>query len=204
MLTALRGITWVLVGQPAHRSSPSTPASSRVVNQAVFGLPLFFLLAIGADARSPRSSSPRRGSDGTCRRWAATTGRRRAPASRCAGCGPPRCCSSAFGAGLGGIVYVGQLGSAARRHRLRPRVPGLCGADDRRLLDPARRRRQSDRRRARAAGGGRRRQHPRSEGDQPVLRQHHRRACCCSRRSCSTGCAAATPTNSHCRTKELP
>ena len=37
------------------------------------------------------------------------------------------------------------------RHRLRPRVPGLCGADDRRLLDPPRRRRQSDRRRARAS-----------------------------------------------------
>ena len=130
-----------------------------------------------------------------CRRSAATIGPRRAPASRCSGVRTV-------------ALLLSRLRRRPRRHRLcrparqrgprhrpRPRVPGLCGADDRRLLDPARRRRQSDRRRARAPGCRGRRQHPRSAGRSAPTTSTSSSACCCSRRCCSTACAAATPTN---------
>ena len=44
MLVALRGITWAIIGGQAVFAFH--PALFAIVNQAVFGLPLFFLLAI--------------------------------------------------------------------------------------------------------------------------------------------------------------
>jgi ribose/xylose/arabinose/galactoside ABC-type transport system permease subunit len=112
MLTALRGVAWVLVGSSASIFA-FDPGLFAVVNRMVFGVPLFFLLAlaltlvaagvvlktrlgrhvraVGGDSlAAARAGIPVRG----IRSFALVL--------------------SALGAGVAGIVYVGQLGSAAR------------------------------------------------------------------------------------------
>ncbi len=177
------------------RSSRSTSTCSTSSTTTLFGLPLFFLLAVGLTliAGGDRHQDPR--SAGMCRRSAATI-----TAAARAGISVKKVRVAAL------LLVVlrrrprrhrlcrpARLGRA--RHRLRPRVPGLCGADDRRLLDPARRRRQSDRRRAGSAGCGRRLQHSRSARPSAPTTSTSSSGCCCSPPSCSTACAAATPTN---------
>ena len=112
MLTALRGITWVLLGAQGSIFS-FHPGLFGVVNQAVFGLPLFFLLAIVLTLVAALVVSKTR----LGRHVQAVGGDDRAAAR--AGISVRRVRTfalllSAFGAGLGGIIFVGQLGSAAR------------------------------------------------------------------------------------------
>lgn len=111
MLTALRGITWVLVGN--QRMIPAFDINYfNLINMQVFGLPVFFLVAIGltlvaaivvTKTRLGRHVQAVGGGDGAAARagisvkWVRTVA----------------LLLSAFGAGLGGLVYVGQLGSAA-------------------------------------------------------------------------------------------
>ncbi len=112
MLTALRGLTWVIVGSSGSIFA-FHPGLFAVTNQTVGGLPLFFLLSIlltlvaalvvtktrfgrhvqavgGDDRAATRAGIPVRG----LRTFALLL--------------------SALGAGIAGIIFVGQLGSAAR------------------------------------------------------------------------------------------
>ncbi len=111
MLTALRGITWVLCGN--QRMIPAFDITYfTLINSQVLGLPLFFLLAIlltliaaiiVAKTRLGRHIQAVGGDD----RAAARAG------ISVQGVRTAALLISAFGGGLGGLVYVGQLGSAA-------------------------------------------------------------------------------------------
>ena len=111
MLTALRGITWVLCGN--QRMIPAFDIDYfNLVNQQVLGLPLFFLVAIAltlvaalivAKTRLGRHIQAVGGDD----RAAARAG------ISVRGVRTVALLLSAFGGGLGGLIYVGQLGSAA-------------------------------------------------------------------------------------------
>ena len=111
MLTALRGITWVLCGN--QRMIPAFDINYfTLINQQVLGLPLFFLLAIlltliaagvVAKTRLGRHVQAVGGDDRAAARAGISVQRVRTAALLL----------SAFGGGLGGLVYVGQLGSAA-------------------------------------------------------------------------------------------
>lgn len=111
MLVALRGITWVLCGN--QRMIPAFDVDYfTLINQQVFGLPLFFLVAIGltlvaalvvGKTRLGRHVQAVGGDDRAAARAGISVRRVRTAALML----------SAFGAGLGGLVYVGQLGSAA-------------------------------------------------------------------------------------------
>jgi ribose/xylose/arabinose/galactoside ABC-type transport system permease subunit len=111
MLVALRGITWVLCGN--QRMIPAFDIDYfTLINQQVFGLPLFFLVAIGltfvaalivARTRLGRHVQAVGGDDRAAARAGISVKRVRTAALML----------SAFGAGLGGLVFVGQLGSAA-------------------------------------------------------------------------------------------
>jgi ribose transport system permease protein len=112
MLTALRGLTWILVGSSglifAFHSSLFD-----ITNRAVFGLPALFLIAILLTAVAALVVTKTRFG----RHVQAVGGDDKAAAR--AGI-PVRWVRSfalllsAFGASIGGIIYVGQLGSAAR------------------------------------------------------------------------------------------
>lgn len=111
MLTALRGIDWVLVGN--QRMIPAFDIGYfTLINQQVLGLPLFFLIAIGltliaalivTKTRLGRHVRAVGGDDLAAARAGISVKRIRTLAL----------ILSAFGAGLGGLVFVGQLGSAA-------------------------------------------------------------------------------------------
>ncbi|MDB5586687.1 MAG: hypothetical protein JWP26_1657 [Devosia sp.] len=112
MLVALRGITWVLLG-PQGSIFSFNPGLFTLVNQSVFGLPLFFLLAVVltlftsllvSKSRLGRHIQAVGGDDRAAARAGISVKRVRVVALLL----------SAFGGGLGGIVFAGQLGSAAR------------------------------------------------------------------------------------------
>ena len=112
MLVALRGITWVLLG-PQGAIFSFNPGLSDLVNQTLFGLPLFFLVAIAltviaaivvTKTRFGRHVQAVGGDDRAAARAGIPVKRIRVAALLL----------SAFGAGLGGIVFTAQLGSAAR------------------------------------------------------------------------------------------
>jgi ribose/xylose/arabinose/galactoside ABC-type transport system permease subunit len=111
MLTALRGITWVIAG--VNGVFAFHPGWFGLVNQTLFGLPLFFLLAILLTAvmavvvsmtRVGRHVQAVGGDDKAALRAGIPVARIRVAALML----------SAFGAGLGGIILAGQLGSAGR------------------------------------------------------------------------------------------
>lgn len=111
MLTALRGITWVLAGNNRAVFAFDLNVFT-VVTYPVFGLPVFFLIAIaitGVAALIVTKSQPGRhvqavgGDDRAAARAGISVARVRTGALLL----------SAFGAGIGGIIYEGQLGSAA-------------------------------------------------------------------------------------------
>ena len=111
MLTALRGITWVLVGNTRAIFAFDMNVFG-VVNFAVFGLPLFFLIAIVVTIVAAFAVTKTR----IGRHVQAVGGDDRAAAR--AGISVKRVRTgalllSAVGAGIGGIIYEGQLGSAA-------------------------------------------------------------------------------------------
>src|SRR5690606_30801536 len=112
MLTALRGIAWVLVGAQGSLFA-FHPGLFAAANQMVFGLPLLFLIAIGLTLVAALIVSKTR----VGRHVQAVGGDSKAAAR--AGISVVRVRTaalllSALGAGIGGIVFVGQLGSAAR------------------------------------------------------------------------------------------
>jgi ribose transport system permease protein len=112
MLTALRGIAWVLVGASGSLFAFNADLFA-IVNQQLFGLPLFFLLALVLTAIATLVVTKTR----LGRHVQAVGGDDRAAAR--AGISVPVVRSfalmlSAIGAGVAGIVFVGQLGSAAR------------------------------------------------------------------------------------------
>ena len=111
MLTALRGITWVLVGN--QRSIFAFDSGFfGLVNMQVFGLPLFFLIAIGITILAALVVTKTR----LGRHVQAVGGDDRAAARAGISVKKVRTLAlllSAFGAGIGGIIYEGQLGSAA-------------------------------------------------------------------------------------------
>lgn len=112
MLTALRGIAWVMVGVQGSIFA-FHPGFFGVVNQSVFGLPLFFLLAIGLTLIAAVVVGKTR----LGRHVRAVGGDDRAAARAGISVKGIRVFAlllSALGAGVGGIIYVGQLGSAAR------------------------------------------------------------------------------------------
>ncbi len=111
MLVALRGITWVLAGNQRMISAFNMDLWS-VINMQVLGLPLFFLLAIvltliaaliATKTQLGRHVKAVGGDDRAAARAGISVKRVRTVALML----------SAFGGGLGGIVWVGQLGSAA-------------------------------------------------------------------------------------------
>ena len=112
MLVALRGISWVLLGSQGSIFAFNIDLFN-LVSTAVFGLPLFFLLAIGltllaalivSKTRLGRHVQAVGGDDKAAARAGISVRKVRATALLL----------SSFGAGLGGIIYAGQLGSAAR------------------------------------------------------------------------------------------
>lgn len=111
MLTALRGITWVLVGN--QRMIPAFDIGwFTLVSTQVFGLPLFFLLAIGLTLVAALIVTKTR----LGRHVQAVGGDDRAAARAGISVRGVRTFAlllSAVGAGIGGIIYEGQLGSAA-------------------------------------------------------------------------------------------
>lgn len=111
MLTALRGITWVLAGNEKAIFAFDMNFFG-LVNQSVFGLPLFFLLAILVSLIAALVATKTR-----VGRHVRAVGGDELAAAR-AGISVKRVRTaalllSAFGAGIGGIIYEGQLGSAA-------------------------------------------------------------------------------------------
>lgn len=111
MLTALRGITWVLAGNQRMISAFDI-GWFNLVSMQVFGLPLFFLIAIAltllaavivTKTRLGRHVQAVGGDD-------RAAGRAGIPV---AGVRTAALILSAIGGGLGGIISVGQLGSAA-------------------------------------------------------------------------------------------
>jgi ribose transport system permease protein len=111
MLTALRGITWVLAGN--QRMIPAFDINwFTLVNTQVLGLPLFFLIAIGLTLVATLIVTKTR----LGRHVQAVGGDDRAAARAgisVAGVRTFALMMSALGAGIGGIISVGQLGSAA-------------------------------------------------------------------------------------------
>lgn len=111
MLVALRGITWVLVGN--QRMIPAFDIGwFTLVSTPVFGLPLFFLIAIGLTIVAAIIVTKTR----LGRHVQAVGGDDRAAARAGISVRKVRTVTlllSAFGAGVGGIIYEGQLGSAA-------------------------------------------------------------------------------------------
>lgn len=111
MLTALRGITWVLCGN--QRMIPAFDIDFfTLINQQVFGLPLFFLLAIVLTLIAAVVVTKTR----VGRHIQAVGGDDRAAARAGISVRGVRTAAlllSAVGGGLGGMIYVGQLGSAA-------------------------------------------------------------------------------------------
>jgi ribose/xylose/arabinose/galactoside ABC-type transport system permease subunit len=112
MLVALRGIAWVLLGTQGTIFAFNIDMFN-LVSMSVFGLPLFFLLAIVLTlimaaivtrTRVGRHVQAVGGDDRAAARAGISVRRVRVAALLL----------SAFGAGLGGIVYASQLGSAAR------------------------------------------------------------------------------------------
>jgi ribose/xylose/arabinose/galactoside ABC-type transport system permease subunit len=112
MLVALRGIAWVLLGSQGAIFAFSIDIFN-LVSTTLFGLPLFFLLAILLTAiaalivtktRIGRHVQAVGGDDKAAARAGISVRRVRVAALLL----------SSFGAGLGGIVYAAQLGSAAR------------------------------------------------------------------------------------------
>lgn len=112
MLVALRGIAWVLLGSQGAIFAFNIDMFN-LVSTTVFGLPLFFLLAILLTAvaalivtktRIGRHVQAVGGDDKAAARAGISVKKVRVAALLL----------SAFGAGLGGIVYAAQLGSAAR------------------------------------------------------------------------------------------
>jgi ribose/xylose/arabinose/galactoside ABC-type transport system permease subunit len=112
MLVALRGIAWVLLGTQGTIFAFNIDMFN-LVSIPVFGLPLFFLLAIGLTlimavivtrTRVGRHVQAVGGDDRAAARAGISVKGVRVGALLL----------SAFGAGLGGIVYASQLGSAAR------------------------------------------------------------------------------------------
>lgn len=112
MLVALRGITWVLLGTQGSIFAFNLDLFN-LVSFSVFGLPLFFLLAIGltlvatlvvTKTRLGRHVQAVGGDDKAAARAGISVRGVRAAALLL----------SAFGAGIGGLVFAGQLGSAAR------------------------------------------------------------------------------------------
>lgn len=112
MLTALRGITWVIVG-PQGSIFAFNPAFFEWTNTKILGIPLVFLLAlilsliamfVATKTRSGRHVQASGGDPKAAVRAGIPVRRIRTGALLL----------SSFGAGLGGILYVGQLGSAAR------------------------------------------------------------------------------------------
>lgn len=112
MLVALRGIAWVLLGSQGAIFAFNIDMFN-LVSTTVFGLPLFFLLAIALTAvaalivtktRIGRHVQAVGGDDKAAARAGISVKKVRVAALLL----------SAFGAGLGGIVYAAQLGSAAR------------------------------------------------------------------------------------------
>jgi ribose transport system permease protein len=112
MLVALRGISWVLLGSQGAIFAFNIDLFN-LVSTPVFGLPLFFLIAIGltllaalivTKTRIGRHVQAVGGDDKAAARAGISVKRVRAGALLL----------SAFGAGIGGIIYAGQLGSAAR------------------------------------------------------------------------------------------
>ncbi len=112
MLVALRGISWVMLG-PQGAIFAFNLDMFNLVSQQVFGLPLLFLLAIGLTLVAALVVSKTR----IGRHIQAVGGDDKA-ASRAGisvkGVRVAALMLSAFGAGLGGIIYAAQLGSAAR------------------------------------------------------------------------------------------
>ena len=112
MLTALRGIAWVLIGAQGSLFA-FHPGLFAAANQTAFGLPLLFLIAIGLTLIAALIVTKTR----VGRHVQAVGGDSRAAAR--AGISVVRVRTaalllSALGAGIGGIIFVGQLGSAAR------------------------------------------------------------------------------------------
>jgi ribose/xylose/arabinose/galactoside ABC-type transport system permease subunit len=111
-LTAVRGLAWVIVGGPGLIFS-FHPGLFALTNQLVFGLPLFFLLAIGLTAVAALIVMKTR----LGRHIQAVGGDDRAAARAGISVRGVRTFAlllSALGAGIGGIIYTGLLGSAAR------------------------------------------------------------------------------------------
>lgn len=111
MLTALRGITWVLCGN--QRMIPAFDIDYfTLINSQVLGLPLFFLFAIGLTLLATLVVTKTR----LGRHVQAVGGDDRAAGRAGIPVAWVRTFAlllSAFGAGIGGLIYVGQLGSAA-------------------------------------------------------------------------------------------
>lgn len=111
MLTALRGICWVLAGN--QRMIPAFDMGwFGLVNQQVLGLPLFFLIAIALTLIATLIVTKTR----LGRHIQAVGGDDRAAARAGIPVAWVRTFAlmlSALGAGIGGLIYVGQLGSAA-------------------------------------------------------------------------------------------
>ena len=112
MLTALRGLTWVLVGATGSIFA-FHPGLFMLTNLSVAGLPLLFVVSLGLSAvaavvvtrtRVGRHVQAVGGDAKAAGRAGIRVGRVRTAALL----------ASAFGGGLGGILYVAQLGSAAR------------------------------------------------------------------------------------------
>lgn len=112
MLVALRGISWVLLG-PQGAIFSFNPGLSDLVNQTLFGLPLFFLVAILLTAiaaivvtktRFGRHVQAVGGDDKAAARAGISVRKIRVAALLL----------SSLGAGIGGIVFTAQLGSASR------------------------------------------------------------------------------------------
>lgn len=112
MLVALRGIAWVLLGTQGTIFAFNIDMFN-LVSISVFGLPLFFLLAIGLTLIAALVVTKTR----VGRHVQAVGGDDRAAARAGISVKGVRTAAlllSSFGAGLGGIVYASQLGSAAR------------------------------------------------------------------------------------------
>jgi ribose transport system permease protein len=112
MLVALRGITWVLLGSQGAIFAFNIDLFN-LVSLSVFGLPLFFLLAIAltllatvivTKTRLGRHVQAVGGDDKAAARAGISVKKVRTAALLL----------SSLGAGIGGIIYAGQLGSAAR------------------------------------------------------------------------------------------
>lgn len=112
MLVALRGISWVLLGSQGTIFAFNIDMFN-LISLSVFGLPVFFLVAIGLTLVAALLVSKTR----VGRHVQAVGGDDRAAARAGISVKGVRVAAlllSSFGAGLGGIVYAAQLGSAAR------------------------------------------------------------------------------------------